>query len=64
MAQKLIPLWSFQVPALLFVVAAIIPVLKGGRLNLTFVVLAAVFAILSVAVAARQRPRKDSPPAP
>jgi hypothetical protein len=62
MAQKRLPLWGFQLPALLFLLAAIVPVLKGGRLNLTYVVLAAAFAILSVVVAARNRGKGSTPP--
>ena len=55
MAKKPIPVWSFQIPAVLFLIVAIVPALRGGSLNMSFVVLAAVCAVLSVAVAARNR---------
>ena len=65
MAKKKIPVWSFLIPAAIWLLAAIIPIMKGGRLNTTFFVLALVFAVLGGTLARRKRGRADSQsPAP
>lgn len=61
--RKTVPPWAFLVPAALWLLAAVIPVLKGERLKTTFFVLALVFAILGGVVARRNRSTDTDPPA-
>lgn len=48
-------MWLFGVATLLAFVAAIVPLLKGERLNVTFLSVGAVFLVLTAAAAAPAR---------
>lgn len=63
MPRKPIALWGFLVAAALFLVSAVIPLIKGGRLNTTFLVLGVVFGILGANVVRRHRRANSPPPA-
>ncbi|MGH7586587.1 MAG: hypothetical protein ACREMH_10095 [Gemmatimonadales bacterium] len=53
MAPSRIAVWLFMLAAGLFLVVALLPVVRGGRLNATFLALAVVFFVLGVGVARR-----------
>jgi hypothetical protein len=63
MAQPKIAVWGFLLTGVLFVVAALIPLVRGGSLNATFLALSVVFFILGAAVAKKNRASDSSPPA-
>lgn len=63
MTRKRVPAWSFLIPAALWLVAAVIPVLKGDSLDTTFFVLALAFAILGGILVQRNRGADTHPPA-
>lgn len=56
--QALIP-WMFFLAAAMSMVAAVIPVIKGGSLNVVFFCLAIVWFILGLGVRAKARKGKD-----
>lgn len=60
MAQPKVAVWGFITAGALSVVAAVIPMLRGGRLNVTFFALSIVWFVLAAAVA--KKGRTDSPP--
>ena len=63
MTQKKIPAWAFLLPAAVFGVVAFLPVVRGGRLNLSLLVLAIVCAILGANLVRRNRRTDSQPPA-
>lgn len=63
MAQSKIAAWLFMLAAALFLVVALLPVVRGGRLNATFLSLAVVFFIIGIGVARRNAAAKSSSPA-
>ena len=63
MAQSRIGGWGFMLAALLFMVAALIPLVRGRDLNTTFLVLALVFFVLGAGVMRKRRTIADVPPA-
>jgi hypothetical protein len=63
MAQPRIAGWGFMLAALLFALATLIPLARGGDLNATFLVLAIVFFVLGGAVMRKSRTITDVPPA-
>lgn len=62
MAQRILATWGFIVAGVLFLIAALIPVIRGGNLKPVNFVLAVVFLMLGAA-AARKR-RGDGPRVP
>jgi hypothetical protein len=63
MAQPKVAVWAFVLAGVLFVVAAVIPLLRGGELNATFLALSVVWFILGAAAAKKNR-TDSAPPAP
>jgi hypothetical protein len=63
MAQSRLAGWGFMLAALVFGVAAVIPLARGRDLNATFLVLALVFFVLAAGVMRRSRSATDVPPA-
>ena len=63
MAQPKVAVWSFVAAGVLSLIAAVIPMLGGGRLNVTFLALAVVWFVLSGVVARKSR-TDATPPAP
>ena len=61
MAQPKTAVWGFLLIGVLFVVVALIPLMRGGSLNATFLAVSVVFFILGAAVAKKHR-ASDSPP--
>ena len=55
--------WGFGVAAVLAIVAALLPVLKGERLNVSFLGVGVVFLVLAVAAAKRAHASDTPPPA-
>ncbi|HET7711493.1 MAG TPA: hypothetical protein VFL80_06150 [Thermoanaerobaculia bacterium] len=51
MRQDKVAIWAFFLAAFLGAVAAFLPLLKGGRMNVTFLAVAVVFFILGLAIA-------------
>jgi hypothetical protein len=62
MAQPRIAGLGFMLAAVLFAVAALIPVVRGGDFNATFLVLALVFFVLGAGVMRKSRATSDVPP--
>ena len=62
MAQPRVAVWGFVVAGILAMVAAFIPVLRGGTMNAVFFPVGVVFLILAAAIN-KNRPPTDSPPA-
>jgi hypothetical protein len=62
MAQPKIAMWGFVLAGVLFVAAALMPMVRGGTLNATFLALSVVFFILGAAVAKKGRPTDSNPP--
>ena len=63
MKQPKIAAWGFLVAGILFLVAAVVPLARGGVVNFTFLLLAGVFVVLGTIVGKRSRPNNSSPPA-
>ena len=62
MRQDKVATWAFFVAAFFGAVAAFIPLLKGGRLNVTFLAVAVVFFILGLAIARKSRAQGPQTP--
>lgn len=62
MAQPKVAIWGFVVAGLLFMVAAFLPMLRGGSMNAVFFPVGVVFLVLAAAINKTRRPT-DSPPA-
>ncbi len=62
MAQPKIAVWGFVAAGILFMVAAFVPVLRGGTMNAVFFPVGVVFLILAAAINKNRGPT-DSPPA-
>lgn len=60
MAQARIVMWGFVVAGVLFFVAALLPLLGGGRMNAVFFPVGLVFLILAAAKAKEKRAPDDS----
>jgi hypothetical protein len=54
--------WGFTLAGLLFAVAALVPLLRGGTLDVVFLALSIVFFTLGPAIAKKTQPT-DKPPA-
>lgn len=63
MAQTKVAVWGFITAGVLSVVAAVIPMLRGGRLNVTFFALSVVWFVLGAAVAKKNRSNSAPPTA-
>jgi succinate-acetate transporter protein len=60
MAQPKVAVRGFLFAAVLFVVVAFLPVVRGGSLNATFLALSVVFFVLGIAVAKKNRGTESS----
>jgi succinate-acetate transporter protein len=63
MTQNRAGVWLFGVATLLAFVAALLPLLKGERLNVTFMSVGVVFLVLTAAAAKKDRSSGNPPPA-
>jgi succinate-acetate transporter protein len=63
MAQSRVAVWAFLLAAVLFLVVAFTPIVRGGSLNATFLALAVVFFVLGIGVARKNRRPESRPPA-
>ena len=55
MPRPIIAVWGFLAAGLLFLLAATVPLLSGGRMRPSFFVLAMAFLVLGAAIARKNR---------
>ena len=60
MKRETVGRWLFLLVALLSLIAALIPVLRGRPINVTFFAVGVVWLIIALAVAAKTRKRSGS----
>lgn len=52
--QRIIGKWGFLIAAVLFLAAAVLPLLTGGKFNAAFFVLAMAFLVIGAAIAKKK----------
>jgi len=63
MNRTRVAIWIFAATSVLSLVAALIPILKGGSLNFAFLGIALLWFVIAMAVAKQSRKAKNTPPA-
>jgi hypothetical protein len=63
MTRAKVAVGLFAITSIISFIAALIPVLKGGRMHLVFLGAGVVFLVIAIANAKKMRPSSDGPPA-
>ena len=63
MSRTKVAVWLFGAIGIVFLIAALIPVLKGGDLKAVFLVLGLVWLVIALASAKKARGGSKGPPA-